>query len=110
MLRSSAHVPEKSGFSPSVAGAACRNATHAHTAHTTEIHAPRFSELVCKAINQIVDAELVRLVGVVERSQAAAGPLPVLRDVGVVVDDHHQAPRRIVVLVKTSKLRLASDV
>ena len=51
------------------------------------------------AVEEIVHAELVRLVGVVHRPQSAAGPFPELRDVGVVVDDHDEPLLRIVVLV-----------
>jgi hypothetical protein len=44
---------------------------------------------VCKAVDQIVHTELVRFVGLIERAQAAAGPLPKLRDVGVVKEWKH---------------------
>ena len=42
---------------------------------------------VRQPVDDVVDSELVRLVRLVERPEAAARPLPVLRDVGVVVDD-----------------------
>src|SRR2546423_13946582 len=54
---------------------------------------------VRQPVDQIIHAELVRLVGLIERPEAAAGPLPELRHVGVVVDDRHQPLARIVVLV-----------
>src|SRR5689334_22540041 len=43
-----------------------------------------------QGVDQVVDSELVRLVGLVERPQTKPRPLPELRHVGVVVDDRHQ--------------------
>src|SRR5262249_59885162 len=65
---------------------------------------------VRQPVDQIVHAELVSLVGLIERPQAAAGPLPELGDVGVVVDDRHQPLRRVVVLVDAPEDRIAADV
>src|SRR5581483_1606126 len=47
--------------------------------------------LVGQAVVDVVHAELVRLVRLVDRAQSGARPLPELRHVGVVVDDHLQA-------------------
>src|SRR3954453_9618490 len=55
--------------------------------------------LVCHTVNDVVHAELIRLVRFVDRFQAGVGPLPELRDVGVVIDHHQDPPGRVVVLV-----------
>src|SRR5262245_57755898 len=54
---------------------------------------------VSHPIHDVVDADLVRLVGLVNRFESGVGQLPVLGDVGVVVDHHHDPLRRVVVLV-----------
>src|SRR5215510_16469856 len=46
--------------------------------------------LVREPVHDVVDAELVGLVGVVDGTEPGAGPFPELRDIGVVVDDHLQ--------------------
>src|SRR5438034_1434631 len=65
---------------------------------------------VCKAVDQVIHAELVRLVGLIERAQAAAGPLPKLRDVGVVINDGHQPLAPIVILEDALEDGIAGDV
>src|SRR5262249_28535005 len=50
------------------------------------------------AVDEIVDAVLVRFVVEIDRREAGVGPLPVLADVAVDVGNHHQALRRVVVL------------
>ena len=65
---------------------------------------------MCKAVDQVIHAELVRLVGLIEWAQAAAGPLPELRDVGVVVDDGHQPLAAIVILEDALEDWIAVDV
>ena len=65
---------------------------------------------VRQAVEQVVHAKLVGLVGLVERPEPAARPLPGLRDVGVVVDDHMQPLARIVVFEDAAKDRLAAVV
>src|SRR5262245_18625524 len=64
---------------------------------------------VGEAIDHVVDADLVGLIGFVHRTQPETRPLPELRDVGVVVDDHLQALRRIVVLEQPAEDRTAAD-
>src|SRR5437764_4590471 len=59
--------------------------------------APSFVILVREAVDQVIHAELVRLIRLIEGPQSAAGPLPELRDIGVVVDDRHQTLAGIVV-------------
>src|SRR5437588_1015644 len=59
----------------------------------------RLTTLVRHPVNDVVDADFVRFIGLVDRFEAGIGPLPVLRDVGVVVDHHHDPLRRIVVLI-----------
>src|SRR5215212_3133683 len=54
---------------------------------------------VRQTVNDIVDAEFIRLVGLVDRPKARPGPFPELRHIGVVVDDHLQTLGWIVVLV-----------
>src|SRR6185503_7953165 len=49
-------------------------------------------------VDDVVDAELVRFVRLIDRPQPDARPLPELRDVGVVVHDHLQPLARLVVL------------
>src|SRR5262245_42256504 len=61
-------------------------------------------------VNEIVDPEFVRLVRVVEGTQPTARPFPELRDVGVVVFNHHEALAWIVVLEQPAKHRLTGDV
>src|SRR5262249_45209743 len=65
---------------------------------------------VREAVNQIVHTELVGLVRLIERAQPAARPLPELRDVGVVVDDGHQALGSIVVFEDAFEDRFAGHV
>src|SRR3954469_18903125 len=65
---------------------------------------------VREAVDQVIDAELVGLVGLIERAKAAAGPLPELRYVGVVVDDRHQPLGSIVVLEDALEDRIAADI
>src|SRR4051794_35598136 len=48
-----------------------------------------FTMSVCQPVDQVVHAELVGLVCLVERTEAAARPFPELGDVRVVVDDGH---------------------
>src|SRR5580765_2514186 len=66
--------------------------------------------LVRQAIDEVVHAELVRLVGLIEGAKAAPGPFPELRDVGVVVDDGHQPLAAVVVLEDALEDRRAADV
>src|SRR3990167_7661379 len=54
--------------------------------------------LMCQTIEHVVDAQLVRLVRLVEREESLSRPLPILRDVVVVVRNDHQSLRWIVVL------------
>src|SRR5262249_25328763 len=63
------------------------------------------TSLVCHPVNDVVHAELVRFVRLVDRFESRVRPLPVLRDVGVVVDHHHDPLRRIVVLVDRPEYR-----
>jgi len=65
---------------------------------------------VCETVDQVIHAELIRLVGLIERTKAPAGPLPELRDVGVVVDDGHQTLASIVVLEDALENRIAADI
>src|SRR6266545_2720947 len=64
---------------------------------------------VRETVNQVVHSELVGLVGLIERPEAAAGPLPVLGDVRVVVDDRHQPLAAIVVLEDPLEDRIAHE-
>src|SRR5262249_10971631 len=54
---------------------------------------------VSQTVNDVVHAQLVRFVRFVDRLQPGVRPLPVLGDVGVVVDHHHDPLGRVVVLV-----------
>ena len=54
-------------------------------------------------VNDVVDAQFVGFVGVVDWPESGAGPFPELRDVGVVVDDHLQPLGRIVVFEHAAK-------
>ncbi len=58
---------------------------------------------VCEAVDDVVHAELVRLIGVADRREAGAGEFPEVRDVGVEVDDRDQALGRIVVLIDAAE-------
>src|SRR5262245_6419619 len=66
---------------------------------------PGLPDLVCHSINDVVHAEPVRLVRLVDRFEAGVRPLPELRDVGVVVNHHHDPLLRIVVLVDRPEYR-----
>src|ERR687890_733913 len=70
----------------------------------------RTLKLVCQPVDDRVDAELIGLVGVVDRAEAAARPFPELRDVGVVADEHLQPFPRVVVLEEPAEDRLARVV
>src|SRR5262245_56827700 len=63
-----------------------------------------------ETVDQIIDAQLVRLVRFVERPEPSPRPFPVLRDVGVVVDHHQQPLRGIVVLEYPPENRMAAVV
>src|SRR5439155_14557414 len=69
-----------------------------------------YLSLMRHAVDQIIDAQLVGFVRVVEWSETATRPLPVLGDVRVVVFDHHQPLARIVVLEQPAKHRPPSNV
>ncbi len=56
-------------------------------------------------VHQVVGRELVGVVGEVDRIPPGAGPLHVVADVVVVVDDDHQPLPRVVVLVDAEELR-----
>src|SRR5215831_6746246 len=58
---------------------------------------------VRQPVHDVVHAQLVGFVRVVDRTQAGTGPLPELRDVGVVVDDHLEPLCRIVVFVDAAE-------
>src|SRR5207249_125564 len=62
------------------------------------------------AVDDVVDAEFVRLVRFVDRLQSGIGKLPVFRDVGVEIDHRHQPLVRIVVLENPAEDRLAGVV
>src|SRR5207248_10125367 len=62
------------------------------------------------AVDEVIDAELVRFVRLIDRAKAGARPLPELRHVGVVVDDDLQALVRVVVLEHAPEDRLAGVV
>src|SRR4029077_5487536 len=64
---------------------------------------------VSETVDHVVDADLIGLVGFAHRTQPETRPLPELRDVGVVVDDHLQALGRIVVLEQSAEDRPAAD-
>src|SRR5947209_16598546 len=66
--------------------------------------------LVRQTINDVVDTELVGFIGIVDRPQPRTRPFPELRDVGVVVDHHLQALRRIVVLEEAAEYRPSGDI
>src|SRR5262249_27244462 len=65
---------------------------------------------MAQAVDDVVDAQLVGLVRVADRPKTGAGPLPELRDVGVVVDDHLQPLAGIVVFEEPAKDRTSGDV
>src|SRR6266850_5188068 len=55
--------------------------------------------LVRQTVHEVVDAQLVRLVGLIDGTKSLARPFPELRDIGVVVDDDLEPLARIVVLI-----------
>src|SRR3954466_1163592 len=60
---------------------------------------------VRQTVHEVVDAQLVRFVGLIDGTKSLARPFPELRDVGVVVDDDLEPLALIVVLVHTTKGR-----
>src|SRR4029079_19584814 len=92
-----------------------------HVARLTEIAAVRvrasvqltyrepLARLPCgsvrETVDHVVDADLVGLVGFADRTQPETRPLPELRHIGVVVDDHLQAFGWIVVLEQPAEDR-----
>src|SRR6266576_4692787 len=63
-----------------------------------------------------VDAELVGLVRFVDRLQSGIGPLPVLGNIGVVIDHRNETLRRVVILEYAAEerppfaVRLRNDI
>src|SRR6266850_175345 len=66
--------------------------------------------LVGHPVNDVVDAELVRLVRLVDRFESRIGKFPVLRDVGVEVHHDQQPFGRIVVFEDAAEDRLSEVV
>src|SRR5262249_25603675 len=71
--------------------------------------APLSCGSVAETVDHVIDADLIGLVGFAHRTQPETRPLPELRDVGVVVDDHLQALGWIVVLEQPAEHRTAAD-
>src|ERR1043166_2937829 len=71
---------------------------------------PTVLNLVHQPVHHIIDAELVPLVRFLDRYESRRRELPVVRDVGIEVDHHHQPFRRIVVLEDPAKDRPAAIV
>src|SRR5439155_293343 len=65
---------------------------------------------MCHAVDDVVNAELIRFVGFVDRLESRVRPFPVFRDVGVVVHHHHHPLIRIVALEDRPERRCAAIV
>src|SRR5262249_55926252 len=66
--------------------------------------------LVCHPVNDVIHAEFVRFVRLVDGLEPRVGELPVLRDVRVEVHHHQQPLRRVVVLEDPAEDRPARVV
>src|SRR5688572_25156154 len=65
---------------------------------------------VRQGIHEVIHPQLVCLIRQLDRHEASVRPLPVIANVVVVVHDHHQPLRRIVVLEDPVELRGVAEV
>src|SRR5665213_3062341 len=68
-------------------------------------HAPGRQGSVRQRVDQVVDAELVCFVRFVDWAKPLRGEFPIVRDVGVEVDHHHQTLLGIIVLEDSAEQR-----
>src|SRR3982750_3999270 len=66
--------------------------------------------LVSHSVHDVIDAQFVGLIRFVNRPETSRREFPEVRNIGAVVDDHHQPLLRIVVLEHTKELRLVAVV